>query len=803
MTSNAPIAVIVTCFNLGRTLHAALASVDRQTLRPAELLIVDDGSDNLFTRDVLHSLRRAGRVILDQPHGGVSAARNAGVRATTSPFVVLLDGDDTLEPTYLEKAAARLEADPTLAFVGCGMRSFGELDSDWFPPNPDLVGSLCRGVVPVCSMFRRELWVAVGGFDSSLDGLEDTDFWVSALALGFRGDVLPEVLMHYRVRAGSLHDRTIASGVHDALFARICEKHRAALEPHALRMVLEREAFITEQQSHLDALAERRAVRLGELHALREDVRELHGARLQQGEPVIDFGELARTDPFSKVWGIDRGLPVDRHFIHAFLQVHRTDIRGAVLEVKDSGYTRMFGEGVTRSDVLDIDPSNASATVVADLAAADSIPSDTYDCFILTQTLGLVAEPAAAVEHALRILRPGGVLLCTLPAAGRLSPEGPGRDGDYWRFTEASVRALFASRVPAGHAEIQGFGNVLALTAFNYGLAAHEIPPAQLDAQDPDYPLVYCVRVVKPLPHAVPRAGRRTSRLAILMYHRVTEPAAGRGGITPTMLRAHLDALRNAAVEFVPLNAIPERLASAPDSPAVAITIDDGYRDTLKVAAPILVEFGVPATAFVTAGALEPGFEFPWDRLDALLGQIPPRASIEVRLDGVETALAWDSAAAQAGTTQILLNVVSSSGPDVIDRLLADLGVLAGAAPPAMSDTLTQDELAELALVPRVAIGAHGVDHLWLPAQTTPVRFTEVWGSRERLQRALGRNVDAFAYPYGGFDPATRALVEASGFRIAVTTDARCCARDDSPLLLPRFDAATMTPQDVARLTSR
>ncbi len=177
----------------------------------------------------------------------------------------------------------------------------------------------------------------------------------------------------------------------------------------------------------------------------------------------------------SPVWGLDRGVPLDRYYIHGFLDRHRLDIKGRVLEVKDAGYARMFGDArVTSIDVLDVNPDNAQATIVTDLSQADAIATGTYDCFILTQTLGVIFDVAGAVRHAVRVLKPGGVLLCTMPACGRISYE-EGLGGDFWRFTEASVRRLFSAVLPAEAFDITGHGNVLASAAFLYGMAVHEL----------------------------------------------------------------------------------------------------------------------------------------------------------------------------------------------------------------------------------------------------------------------------------------------------------------------------------------
>ena len=126
------------------------------------------------------------------------------------------------------------------------------------------------------------------------------------------------------------------------------------------------------------------------------------------------LGTLRRTTPLSDGYGFDRGTPVDRYYIDRFLEENRAAIRGRVLEIKNAKYTSRYGTDVEASDVLDVDAANRNATIVADLAAADAVPADTFDCFILKQTLQFVFDTRAAIAHSHRLLRPGGVMLCTV-----------------------------------------------------------------------------------------------------------------------------------------------------------------------------------------------------------------------------------------------------------------------------------------------------------------------------------------------------------------------------------------------------
>ena len=208
------------------------------------------------------------------------------------------------------------------------------------------------------------------------------------------------------------------------------------------------------------------------------------------------MGSLRRTSPLSDVWGFDRGTPVDRYYIEAFLEAQRASITGRVLEIKSSNYSKRFGRGVTHYEVLDIDHSNPEATLIADLAAADHIADNIFDCFILTQTLQLIPEPSAALQQSWRMLRPGGTLLLTVPCISRIIPRY-GLEQDYWRFTAASCRMLLSKSFKADQIEIHTYGNVLSAVAFLSGMACEELKAAELQKHDAYFPLIMAARATK------------------------------------------------------------------------------------------------------------------------------------------------------------------------------------------------------------------------------------------------------------------------------------------------------------------
>jgi SAM-dependent methyltransferase len=213
---------------------------------------------------------------------------------------------------------------------------------------------------------------------------------------------------------------------------------------------------------------------------------------------AVRFGDLRSTAPVSRHFGTDRGGAVDRYYIEQFLDVHRRDVGGRVLEVGDDGYTRRFGDHrVVTSDILHATATNPDATIVADLADAPQIPDRSFDCVILTQTLQYVFNPPAAVATLHRILRPGGVLLMTVPGITPAPHRGEFGPSWSWSFTDRAVRRLLTISFPEGAVEVRAWGNVLAATAQLHGIGVPELTRDELDHSDPDYAVIVAARAVK------------------------------------------------------------------------------------------------------------------------------------------------------------------------------------------------------------------------------------------------------------------------------------------------------------------
>ncbi len=211
------------------------------------------------------------------------------------------------------------------------------------------------------------------------------------------------------------------------------------------------------------------------------------------------FETLRRLEPVSAVFGLDRGLPIDRYYIEGFLRRQASDIRGRVLEMGDDTYTRRFGGAkVTRADVLAVVEGSRGATIIADLTHADRIPADTFDCIVFVQTLQMIYDTRAALRHLHRILKPGGVLLATTHGISKIGRRVEiDHWGEYWRFTTQSALPLFQEAFQAGSVQVESHGNVLTAIAALHGLAAQELERHELDYRDPDYEVLIAIRAVK------------------------------------------------------------------------------------------------------------------------------------------------------------------------------------------------------------------------------------------------------------------------------------------------------------------
>lgn len=228
------VSIIMPCYNDGAYIEEAVASVRAQTYPDIELVIIDDGSDESETIAIIEKLAASGAVVLHTNHLRPAGARNAGIQAATGEYILPVDSDDLIEPTYVEKAAQILDENEKIGAVYCRADLFGEQTGPWELPDYSLEKMLLDNIVFVTAMFRKQDWEAVGGYRTTMEhGMEDYDFWLSILELDREIYQLPETLFHYRIKPVSRTTRFMTdASVVQQTYRMIYEQHTVLYEKY-------------------------------------------------------------------------------------------------------------------------------------------------------------------------------------------------------------------------------------------------------------------------------------------------------------------------------------------------------------------------------------------------------------------------------------------------------------------------------------------------------------------------------------------------------------------------------------------
>ena len=218
------VSIAIPCYNAGDQLVEAVESALAQTYTDVEIVIVDDGSTDARTREILHSQAWPRTRVIFQDNAGPAAARNRAIEAAEGQLILPLDADDRIAPTYVEKAVAAMEGQPDVGIVYCKAMKFGAEDGPWGLPVYTLRELVIDNVIFVTSLFRKADWHAVGGFSEKLrHGVEDYEFWVKIVSLGRQVVQLDEYLFFYRIQPtsrtkGFERDRSVVVSTYAEIF---------------------------------------------------------------------------------------------------------------------------------------------------------------------------------------------------------------------------------------------------------------------------------------------------------------------------------------------------------------------------------------------------------------------------------------------------------------------------------------------------------------------------------------------------------------------------------------------------------
>jgi len=266
------VSIVMPVYDTGDLLTRALDSVAAQTFREFELVIVDDGSTDARTRALLDAAAtRPGVTLHRTENRGPARARNTAIERARGAYILPLDADDWLEPEYLACTVPVLDAaTPRVGVVYTWIGLTGHHHGVWRTGGFTLQELLARCTIHVTSLFRRTLWEDVGGYDPAfVESCEDWDLWLGAVARGWEGACVPEVLAWYRRTDRSRHRAARVPGVSGKLVRTLVEKHRALYEAHLVDAIV---AMYEERESSnqmLERLYDRPALRLlGRVRAL-------------------------------------------------------------------------------------------------------------------------------------------------------------------------------------------------------------------------------------------------------------------------------------------------------------------------------------------------------------------------------------------------------------------------------------------------------------------------------------------------------------------------------------------------------
>lgn len=207
--STQTVSVVIPCYNMGQYIEETVASVLAQTFRDFEILIVDDGSDDPATLEILNRLSGGVVTLMRTGNQGVAAARNHGIQNARGTYILPLDADDLITPDFLEKTVSFFEKNPELGIVSSDAMLFGEVTGICQLPVFSAERLLSENLLYVTSLFRKSDWQKVGGYRTVMKyGWEDWDFWIAMTRNRVIVERVPEALIKYRIRRDS-RDRSM------------------------------------------------------------------------------------------------------------------------------------------------------------------------------------------------------------------------------------------------------------------------------------------------------------------------------------------------------------------------------------------------------------------------------------------------------------------------------------------------------------------------------------------------------------------------------------------------------------------
>ena len=200
------ISIVIPCYNTYKYIAKCIESVRNQSYKNIELIVVDDGSDDI-TKLILQELSSKIDLLIIQENKGQSTARNIGIKEAEGKYILALDSDDFLEPTFCEKAVERIQKDRNYKIIASYSNILYENSKKaclYKPAGGGLIEMLLNNTAMGSCMFRKIDWETSGGYDQAMrNGFEDWEFYIRLLNKTGRVEIISENLFNYRKHINS------------------------------------------------------------------------------------------------------------------------------------------------------------------------------------------------------------------------------------------------------------------------------------------------------------------------------------------------------------------------------------------------------------------------------------------------------------------------------------------------------------------------------------------------------------------------------------------------------------------------
>lgn len=234
MNNKPLISVIVPCYNDGKYIHDCLNSVHNQSYENYEIIVIDDGSNEISTNEIISQINHSKITVLQTKNQGPSNARNQAIRSSKGKYILPLDADNKVGRSFVSDAVDYLEKNSETKIVNCDLVFFGVKKGVKIFPNFTIEKLICENIIECASIYRRSDFDQTMGYNPNMkEGLEDWDFWLSLLENGGGVYKLDLTEIYYRVKNRS-RNNSISSEQFRRLRRQIYNNHKELFAKYLL-----------------------------------------------------------------------------------------------------------------------------------------------------------------------------------------------------------------------------------------------------------------------------------------------------------------------------------------------------------------------------------------------------------------------------------------------------------------------------------------------------------------------------------------------------------------------------------------